>query len=241
MDCAPEFRYHAVCVGLSKDQLAAVSPPNKNSFWLCDECLNEFVQWRKEREEEQQSGSCVHIDQQPPSEPCVLHRDVDELKAKVESIMHIPTSNAKCSPDTIMRHSTPKSSMHFNSGPVPNTSCETSHTPNTSQRLSESTDVNENFALLLTNIDGSVTEEDVQLMVAQCLGACNDECKNVKTLVSRWVDCISLDYVSFKIELSSKWRTTAVFYMATKCQIPGVSKKTMYMEARYSVACFRSV
>lgn len=144
--------HHAICVGLNTVQLAAVSPPNKNSFWLCDECLVEFVRWRKERCEMES----VSIASAPDPEPkCVLERDVEELKSKVETILSMLASHA----DSVVRHSTPTSSIVFDDTVKgSNLISETSYAPS---RLSESIGGDDNFDLLLTNINATVSEEDV--------------------------------------------------------------------------------
>lgn len=65
---------------------------------------------------------------------------------------------------------------------------------------------NENFALYLTNIDSSVSESDINLMVSRCLEVSNEDCIDVKKLVPKWVDCSKLDFVSFKVVLHEKWK-----------------------------------
>ncbi|XP_062715746.1 uncharacterized protein LOC134291686 [Aedes albopictus] len=194
--------HHANCVGLNKAELAAVSPPNKNSCWLCDDCLDEFVQWRKERTEKTNHPIAETI----PEPQCVqLQRDVDELKTKVESILSGIVSHSNHRSDTWIRHSTPNSSRQEESGSSVITSAF-----NSTNRIPDSGSENENFDLLLSNIHGSVSEEDVQHMVSRCLGTRDDECINVRKLVPRWVDCSTLDYISFKIVLHRKWKSTAM-------------------------------
>ncbi|XP_062562247.1 uncharacterized protein LOC134225853 [Armigeres subalbatus] len=194
--------YHATCVGLNKEQLAAVSPPYRNSFWLCDDCFTEFVQWRNEKKERNVSTANV---QKSVGPKCVLHDDIIELKAKVDSIMSMLSSNGECNLDTVMKHSTPNQivcSDPFTSGSSDQTALDDS------ARVSNS--ANDSFALLLTNIDSSVSEDDVQVMVSRCLGACDTECKSIRKLVPRWVDTSSLDYISFKIVLNRKWKSKAM-------------------------------
>nr|XP_029720845.1 uncharacterized protein LOC115262586 [Aedes albopictus] len=132
---------------------------------------------------------------------CVLQRDVDELKAKVPNLL--PGLNNHT--DAWIRHSTPKSSRPMECG-----SSEVTNASETASRLPDSICENENFDLLLTNIDGSVSEEDVQLMVCRCLGTRDNECINVRKLVPRWVDCSAFDYISFKIVLNRKWKSVAM-------------------------------
>ncbi|XP_062716299.1 uncharacterized protein LOC115265681 [Aedes albopictus] len=203
--------HHAACVGLDTPNLAAVSPPYKNSFWLCDECIDEFVCWRNDR-----SANAKELSSRPelslnPEQQSALQRDVEELKGKVESILSTLTTTASCLPNTeMMRHSTPNSSRQFSREMSGTNACNvTPSVSAASERLTESA-VDESFALLLTNIDGNVSEEDVQLMVARSLGAYDDECRNIKKLVPRWVDCSTLDYVSFKIILHCKWKPAAM-------------------------------
>ncbi|XP_062534865.1 uncharacterized protein LOC134204057 [Armigeres subalbatus] len=123
---------------------------------------------------------------------CVLHDDIIELKAKIDSIMSMLSSNGECSSDTVMKLSTPNQQTLLDD----------------SARVSNG--ANYSFALLLTNIDSSVSEDDVQVMVSRCLGACDTECKSIRKLVPRWVDTSSLDYISFKIVLNRKWKSIAM-------------------------------
>lgn len=195
--------HHATCVGINKVELAAVSPPNKNSFWLCDECLVEFVRWRKERCEIESVSIVI-----PDSEPkCVLERDVKELKSKVESILTLLASQENVHADSVIRFSTPNLSRILDDTVRESTINET---PSVPVRLSDSAGGDESFDLLLTNIDASVSEEDVQRMVCRCLGASDNECNNVRKLVPRWIDCSTLDFVSFKIVLDRKWKSAAM-------------------------------
>ncbi|XP_062712760.1 uncharacterized protein LOC134289936 [Aedes albopictus] len=195
--------YHAACVKLNTAELAAVSPPNKNSCWMCDECLVEFVQWRKEHSEKIKEPIAATV----PEPTCVLQRDVDELKAKVASILSVITSHENNHSDTTswIRHSTPNSSRQKEGG-----TSEIANASDTASRLPDSICVDENFDLLLTNIDGSVSEEEVHLMVSRCLGTLDNERINVRKLVPRWVDCDALDYVSFKVVLNRKWKSAAM-------------------------------
>ncbi|XP_062533754.1 uncharacterized protein LOC134202778 [Armigeres subalbatus] len=143
---------------------------------------------------------------------CALHRDVEELKAKVETIMSLLAPNVKCSANSAMQHSTPKTSPKFsNTAPYVSTGrIESFVPPDASSRSFTSTNMEESFAMVLTNIDGSVSEKDVQEMVTRCLGACDKECVNVRKLVPRWVDSNTLDYISFKIVLDTKWKSAAL-------------------------------
>lgn len=202
--------YHAACVGLNNEELAAVSPPKRNSFWLCDDCFSQFLQWRESHKEP--TDQCRPV----CSSKCVLQHDVDELKSKVEEIMSVLASNATCSSgsdtSSAIRHSTPRSSPQLETIPnrvmplVPDVTDLT----RSQQTTSSSNTLDESFALLLTNIDANVSEEDVQRMVSRCLGACDNECKHVRKLVPRWVDCDNLDYVSFKVVLSNRLKSSAM-------------------------------
>lgn len=193
--------YHATCVGLNKEAVAAVSPPNRNSFWLCDDCFDEFLRWR-----ERQGKPAA---QTPQENKCVLHRDVEELKAKVDAIMSIVSNNATSPSDAVMRHSTPTlSPQNEIDSRVENSHSGTSFALDNSQPNTDQID--DSFALVLTNIDGSVTERDIQQMVSRCLGAPDGECENIRKLVPRWVDCTTLDYVSFKVSLNSRWKSAAM-------------------------------
>lgn len=197
--------FHADCVGLDKGSLDAVSPPAKNSFWLCDECFTEFVKWR-----EMKKKNTVPVVPVTNSE---LQRDVDELKAKVACIISTLACNATNAPTAVYRHSTPYSSPNLESGTsagIMKTYSGISQLPDLSSHASDPGETDDSFALLLTNIDGSVSEENVQQMVVRCLGACDSDCKDVRKLVPRWIDSSSLDFVSFKVVLNRKWKSIAL-------------------------------
>lgn len=65
------------------------------------------------------------------------------------------------------------------------------------------------FAMLLTNVDVSVSETDIQQMASQAIGTPEPECINVTKLVSKWKSR-NLDFVSFKIVFDSKFKTRAL-------------------------------
>ncbi|XP_062702089.1 uncharacterized protein LOC134285415 [Aedes albopictus] len=220
--------HHAACVGLENADLAAVSPPKRNSFWLCDDCFAEFICWRNERTESAKGSSARPDHSLSQKQEYAPQRDVDELKAKVECLLlSTLTTTASCHPNTEMiRHSTPNSSRQPDremSGINDSSVTPSASVPVVSERSTDSTVGDENFSekdplrtfapcelLPRITLDGNVSEEDIQLMVARCLGACDAECRNVRKLVPRWVDCSALDYVSFKVILHCKWKATAM-------------------------------
>nr|XP_029710564.1 uncharacterized protein LOC115256359 [Aedes albopictus] len=199
--------HHAACVGLNNVELASVSPPNKNNMWLCDECVVEFVQWRKERSENKKCSIAESV-----SEPkCPLQRDVEELKNKVESMRLVLASHGAFNVDAEIRHSTPDAPNSSRQMSSNSRSREISDVlPDASDRLIDSIREDESYDLLLTNIDGSVTEDDIQRMVFRSLGAHDNEFIHVRKLVPRWVDCSTLDYISFKVVLNRKWKSSAM-------------------------------
>ncbi|XP_062554294.1 uncharacterized protein LOC134219560 [Armigeres subalbatus] len=152
---------------------------------------------------------CNALSLEPKS---ALHQDVEELKAKVETIMSLLASNVNCSANIVMQHSTPRTSPKCtNTSPyVPNSRIEPFVPYDAPNRSFDCTSVEESFALVLTNIDSSVSEKDIQEMVSRCLGACHKECVNVRKLVPRWVDSNTLDYISFKIVRDTKWKSAAM-------------------------------
>lgn len=193
---------YIVCNGLCNRTYHAVSPPNKNSFWLCDDCLNEFVKWRTD-----QKKADISI----ADSKSTLQLEVEELKTKVASIMSTLSANAtNNSVTSVDRHSTPCSSSHLENGTRGRDHSGLSFTPDISSCLSDPGVGNGDFELLLTNIDGRVTESQIQHMVSRGLDVCETECKNVRKLVSRWIDCSTLDYVSFKVILDHKWKPKAL-------------------------------
>lgn len=113
---------------------------------------------------------------------CVVD-DIADLKGKVNQILFTLSSMKPDSDATVntMQQSTPVS-LPLRTGD--DSSCVAAAGQSSSRLDPESMIVEEdqNFSLLLTNIDRSVTEKNVSLMVSQCLGVCDTECSNVKKI-----------------------------------------------------------
>lgn len=196
--------FHADCVGLSRDHLFSLSVmKRKGAVWLCEECTNDFTEWKDVPKCETSEPVAKLVDHE-------ICEEISELKTKINKIM-VTLSSITCVSNSsvdAVHHSTPISSRELTNGSNTHydSRCVADHAGNESERM----ETEQNFSLLLTNFDVCVREDDVRLMVSQCLGASSADCKTVKKLVPIGVDYNSLDYVSFRIILNEKWRTIAM-------------------------------
>lgn len=175
-------RFHGTCVGVCESDLRALS---KNIIWICDECMILFYRGR---------------DTKAVPSPVETHSPImDELstlKQQVAGIVGAIERITRC--------------VETSTRPVPHHS-----TPVTSRSSMISTDIcstlgNGSFSLFLTNIDCCVTEQEISQMVSDSLRAPEAECSTVTKLVPKWKKCEDLDFVSFKVTLSNKWKQPAM-------------------------------
>lgn len=196
--CAGPCRnsYHMSCVGISKEQLRAIS---SGLLWLCSECRLAFNDWRND----EQSSTIAPA-------PNVIHADILELKTQVSTIMDTlhqitlrDTSDAR--PNIL--HSTPVETADVMNGT--NDSYKNVTEPESAEQYETTTDAG-CFSLFLSNIDSSATDNDVKTMVYRCLSLPAVEHLGLIKLVSKHMDCRLLDYVSFKVILDQKWKDLAM-------------------------------
>lgn len=196
-DCACSF--HATCVGLSERDVIALS--SLNIIWLCDECMGRFRRMRDGIRSDSSAVEPVNSETNKKS----IEDEISELKDAVAGIMN---TLAKCVPtdssiEPPLLHSTPVPSSKLLDGTnacgsiVNNEECEID---------------DDDFSLLLTNIDVSVAECDVHRMVAQALGigTLHPESIDVVKLVPHWKNRKTMDYVSFKVVMENRWRSKAM-------------------------------
>lgn len=196
-DCAGCF--HAACVGLSEGDLGVLSMSSMNIIWMCDACSDKF---RKKRD------GIWHEPTEDVMNVKSVEEEVNLLKTTVAGIMDtlskiVPTAASLS--DKPLLHSTP----------IPSSSCKLFNGTNATGSDMNSdvrqctTDGNE-FSLFLTNIDESVTERDIRLMVSCALGTPESECIDVVKLASKWHHRRPLDYISFKVILDKQWKARAM-------------------------------
>lgn len=196
--------YHAHCVGLTE---ATISVFTKNVIWLCDDCLASF---RAGRSSESNECTTVSVGSAPEME---IMKEINVLKDQiatvvtmlsgchqsstlVESSLQNKISTPISSPDSLNR-TDESNAAEGNS--VAGTNCSSS--------VSKS---QQSFSLLLSNLDNRVTEQDIDLLVSNSLGMVDKENVNVTKLVPKWKSCEEMDYISFKVVLDNKWKSTAM-------------------------------
>lgn len=202
--------FHGSCADMKMIHWSVLRILSTNVLWMCDDCMHRF----------QQSSFCVMpgvssdptnddvITPKPKAKP--IEAEIEELKSNVANIMStiatiikkpaiVPTSTAV---DIAKLHPTPVST--FNRIDV----CE-SLNDDDSQPRHQRTMESDKFSLLLSNIDESVSERDIQLMVSKAIGLQHPECIDVTKLVSKW-NRRKMDYVSFKVVLDKQFKYRAI-------------------------------
>lgn len=191
--------YHYLCAAINSDQLRALSISDR-VLWLCDKCLDSFDNWKKE-----------HLEP-PLCDTKSTKQQIAELQDQVSGILNTLagiTSKVSNSQSQIPLPSQEPTTIHSSTlldGSNSSAKC----FGESGQCNTSSGGDNERFSLLLTNINRSVSENDISVMVAQCLEASTEELQFVKKLVPKWVDCNTLDYISFKIVLHEKFKARAL-------------------------------
>lgn len=199
--CSKSF--HAACVGLPESVVRCIS---KNLIWLCDECLASFYD-HITRDYYTKSESPID------AELAVIKEQIANI-TEVLSTITPQTSRRDETPSSIQcapSHSTPISSSRLNRGSkIEEPSGNYCYSLTDDRGGSMAEDNNEKFSLFLTNIDASVTEQDISCMVTQSLGVVETETIEVVKLVPRWKLHESLQYVSFKILLDRRFKRLAL-------------------------------
>ncbi|KXJ70336.1 hypothetical protein RP20_CCG024051 [Aedes albopictus] len=174
----------------------------RNVLWMCDCCMDDFIHTKNGNS----SNTC--------SSKQTIDEDVKELKNVVAGIINtistitksLPTAAAaattKLTINSEVVHTTPDSFSLFNG-----TACDDTVYDDESDII-RNTGESDIFSLLLTNIDSSVSECDIQRMVSRAIQIPNPEQLDVTKLVSRRKAHRNLGFISFKVDLPSalKWR-----------------------------------
>lgn len=194
--------FHISCIGLGKEQLNALE---RGIIWLCDNCLTCFRDWKNK------------VLQSPPlPDASTMYHEITELKGQVSRIINALEDISPNGSSSSIRHSTPLPSSSLLNGSNQNdtstaANCAPVDSNNVSMKESHKcSDDTCRFQLLLTNIDCSVSENDIKEMVCRCLGAPPDDCDGVVKLVPRIIEHSVLDYVSFKVVLKWRWKALAM-------------------------------
>lgn len=203
-------RYHARCVELSEDDVSVIK---KNVIWLCNDCLAAFHEERYQeliecKQESTHSGPEVEI-----------VKEIKSLKVQIANIAALLSG-------AVTNSSSEESSMKIVSTPLTSPDAcsakreSNSEHGNTNGEWSTKNRHSDNvwhqqeqqsfssFSLLLSNVDNRVTEDDIDALVSKSLGITDNV--NVTKLVPKWKSCEEMDYISFKVVLDEKWKSTAL-------------------------------
>lgn len=199
-DCAGFF--HADCVDLKEGDFDILSR-SQNILWICDVCMSAF---RRLRDGISSNKNSTLADD---TERKTIEDDVNELKNAVKGILNT-LSNIAPNASTIapnVLHSTPVSSYTLFDGKNGNETI--AGNDESVHRQRERTTNDDCFALFLSNIDPSATERDIHRMVSCALGTAEPDRLDVIKL-TRNTNMRMIDYVSFKVVVSSKWKNRAL-------------------------------
>lgn len=198
-DCAGLF--HIKCVGLKEEDVDVLTC-SQNILWMCDACMDKF---RKMRD------SIRPYSDNDVKNTKTIENEVQELKNTVTDILATLSklvSTTSTTDDAELLHSTPNSLPTLCNGTNGCVAAELTDEENL-QHVRATTN-EDNFSLFLSNIDPCATEWDVRSMVSRCLGVSEPERLDVTKLTKNWNNTRALDFVSFKVVLSKKWKTNAL-------------------------------
>lgn len=204
-ECACFF--HAECVGIDEADLCTMAR-RTNMIWMCDACLFKF------RSLCERASTDSPID---PAQPKPIDDEVRDLKIVVAGILDTLSkiAPAAVTNDCGLLHSTPVSTN------LPSDEISTSVSNVGNDQLSHSAESND-LSLFISNIDSSVSENDVCTMVSRALGTHVPERINVLKLVSKLENRQPPDFISFKVSLHKKWKfkalNSAIWPRYVKCR-----------------------
>lgn len=195
--------FHMECACLTVEVLRVLST---NVLWMCSECVTDFCRYRERQSAENATQTCPNRS---------IEKEVKELKIAVADITRTLARTHLSTGPIIPHHSTPLSSKKLPDGTLPQETDESSDYSNENERNlapSPSCRIEEcdSLSLYLTNIDRCCSESNVSQMVSRCLCAPISRCKQVLKLVPKWMDCRTLGYISFKIELDKSLKRLAL-------------------------------
>lgn len=182
-----EFCYfHAKCVGLSYDEGCACL--HQNIFWMCDNC-RDIIEKGRYREAIKEGENFAKKE-----ELNSLKNELDNISrtvSQIENLLTEPRDTSKMSECIEATNSSPLSSTKLNA-------IDESRCPST----------DENLQLYVSNIANDVPEDEGKLMVCESIGA--TYVLGIKRLVAYGTDITALDYVSYKITVDARFRSTAM-------------------------------
>lgn len=185
--CDGAIRYHAVCVGLSVQEGLACS--NKNIFWVCNRCRNEFVSRR----------SRIHIkDYEEPSGKDIgfMKLEMKNMQTLLNSLVQRLETFSTSQPTVVL------SNVHDDQPVAESSRLQTSSTIEPMMFTSTDIDRDAHKSLFISNIANDVSDDEVKEMVNKTVGA--NSVVSLKCLISPWKEKSSLDFISYKLVISQK-------------------------------------
>lgn len=194
--CVGIQRFHARCVGLTDDEGGVCL--YRNIMWMCDDCcaLMENMRFRD-------TVNAVR------SISCPVREEIEKLKTEVKAIndtLDCIKGKTPIVPDEGCSAITSGSPMN-----VPHPLSPGHSSPLTSTRIGSSPSICTNATSLklhLSNIANDVTEAEVVQMIANAIGV--RDIISIKCLKPAWRDATTMDFISFKVEISDCHRLNAL-------------------------------
>lgn len=151
--------------------------------------------------------------------PMIMHRkkiyeELVDMKSKIAnmektlSTMCAQPRDSISSMPSVPRHSTPIRSTKLYDGSKINASRSIQensfqHASNSDSPIHHSEEM---FSLFLTNIDGRVTENEINVLVSESCGLKENRTFRIKKLVPKWKIDEPPDYASFKVTVEGKYK-----------------------------------
>lgn len=189
--CDDNNKFHADCVELHYDK--AVACMQSDIFWMCA-CCRGLIKNIKLRS----IAKSLKLNEDPLNEINQLKRDITKINDTLATLV------TQMNNDSTVK---PSANIHVGNEAASNILSST-RIQSSSSTFVESSPGPNKFSLFISNIAPEVTDNDVVELVCQKLKM--SEPVPVKRLVSRWKDPLSLQYVSFKVDLDYKYKNDAL-------------------------------
>lgn len=196
------FFFHAHCANLTESVINVLTV---NVVWMCDPCIQKFHNMR--------DSILPHSSQQIATAKSI-EEEVMDLKSTVADILQtlskaIPEASPTNANVHHVRHSTPNSTRAHRRT---NTSVadETNAGSSVDLQPSSCDAEGESFSLFLSNIDVTVTEQDIHGLVSHSLCVHEPDRIDVTKLAPKWYNRRTVDFASFRIVLDNKWKSRAL-------------------------------
>ncbi|XP_058817072.1 uncharacterized protein LOC131695119 [Topomyia yanbarensis] len=200
--------FHRTCIpGMQRSALDLLSSFNNNLYWLCDDCARCFNEWV------QQSVSAAPIVNTKKLCEAVdnLNTVVSNLSSRIEN--HFPANYGSVTQRGLFVKRLPEDPptpkrRRENNAKIRATAAAVCGTRAIQREIRTVADEREQFWVYLSRLDPSHTVEEIVAMTQECLGT-SDAPKAV-LLVKKDTDLTKLNFVSFRVELPSELKDTAL-------------------------------